>query len=74
MPVEYRWPDEGSTYGGLFDVSRMRQVNVLEEVEQALQGVVLPLAMVLVFPTGREETKLVGPVRQPPSFRGSSEC
>ena len=52
-----------NTYGGLFDVSRMRQLDVLEEVEQALQGVVLPLAMVLVFPTEREEVKAAGPVQ-----------
>ena len=41
----------------------MRQLDVLEEVEQALQGVVFPLAMVLVFPTEREEVKAVGPVQ-----------
>ena len=44
-----------TTYGGFLDVGRMWQVNILEEVEQALQRVVLPLPMVLIFPTEREE-------------------
>ncbi len=44
-----------TTYGGFLDVGRMWQVNILEEVEQALQRVVLPLPMVLIFPTESEE-------------------
>jgi len=47
------------TYGGFLDVSRMGKIDTPEEVEEALQRVVFPLAMILVFPTEKNFPKNV---------------